>query len=30
MVIKLDIEKAFDKVDWNFLDLILQAKGLGI
>ncbi|XP_022145825.1 uncharacterized protein LOC111015185 [Momordica charantia] len=26
-VIKLDIEKAFDKVDWDFLDDLLKAKG---
>lgn len=30
VVLKLDIEKAFDKVDWDFLDLILEAKGFGL
>lgn len=30
MVIKLDIEKSFDKVDWDFLEEILAAKGFGI
>lgn len=29
VVIKLDIEKAFDKVDQDFLDAILAAKGFG-
>lgn len=29
VVIKLDIEKAFDTVDWKFLDNILAAKGFG-
>ncbi|KAG6571112.1 hypothetical protein SDJN03_30027, partial [Cucurbita argyrosperma subsp. sororia] len=28
-VIKLDLEKAFDKVDWRFLDAILKDKGFG-
>lgn len=26
-LIKLDLEKAFDKVDWTFLDNIFEAKG---
>lgn len=29
VVLKLDLEKAFDKVDWDFLDVILLAKGFG-
>ena len=29
VVIKLDMEKAFDKVDWTFLENILVAKGFG-
>jgi len=29
VVIKLDMEKAFDKVDWTFLKIILMAKGFG-
>ena len=28
-MIKLDIEKAFNKVDWAFLDMVLKAKGFG-
>lgn len=27
---KLDLEKAYDKVNWSFLDHILQAKGFGM
>lgn len=30
VVIKLDIEKAFNKVDWDILDAILKLKGFGI
>ena len=29
VVIKLDMEKTFDKVDWTFLKNILVAKGFG-
>ena len=29
LVIKLDMEKAFDKVDWTFLENILVTKGFG-
>ena len=29
VIIKLDIEKAFEMVDWDFLDDILRAKGFG-
>lgn len=28
-LIKLDLEKAYDKVDWNYLDAILEYKGFG-
>ena len=27
ILLKLDIEKAFDKVDWNFLLCVLKARG---
>lgn len=27
VVVKLDLEKAYKKVDWNFLDVILARKG---
>lgn len=30
MAIKLDVEKAFDMVDWNFLDEILCVEGFRI
>ncbi|TYK17996.1 reverse transcriptase [Cucumis melo var. makuwa] len=30
VIIKLYLEKAFDTVDWDFLDTILQAKGFGV
>lgn len=26
---KLDLEKAYDKTDWNFLDFIMARKGIG-
>lgn len=26
VVVKLDLEKAYDKADWNFLDFILARK----
>lgn len=29
VVLKLDLEKAFDIVDWEFLDSILMAQGFG-
>lgn len=29
MVIKIDLEKAFDKIDWDFLDYIMARKGFG-
>lgn len=29
VVLKLDLEKAFDMVDWDFLDSILHVKGFG-
>ena len=27
LILKLDLEKVFDKVDWAFLDAIFKAKG---
>ncbi|KAG9441971.1 hypothetical protein H6P81_017825 [Aristolochia fimbriata] len=29
VIIKLDMEKAFDQVDWNFLDAMMQQMGFG-
>ena len=29
MVLKLDYEKAYDRVDWDFLDEMLQSRGFG-
>lgn len=29
MLLKLDFEKAYDKVDWSFLDAYLELKGFG-
>lgn len=29
IAVKLDIEKAFDTVNWSFLDSVLQARGFG-
>uniref|UniRef100_A0A803P8A0 Reverse transcriptase domain-containing protein n=1 Tax=Cannabis sativa TaxID=3483 RepID=A0A803P8A0_CANSA len=28
-VLKIDFEKAYDRVDWGFLDLVLRKKGFG-
>lgn len=28
-LLKLDFEKAYDKVDWSFLDAVLENKGFG-
>lgn len=30
VVLKLDLEKAFDTVDWETLDYILMTKGFGV
>ncbi|XP_060969805.1 secreted RxLR effector protein 78-like [Cannabis sativa] len=30
LVLKIDFEKAYDRVDWNFLDLVLCKKGFGV
>lgn len=30
MIVKLDLEKANDKTDWDFLDYVLARKGLGV
>jgi len=27
VILKLDFEKAYDKVDWNFLEEVLKRKG---
>ena len=29
MVLKLDLEKSFDTVDWDFHDVVLEIKGFG-
>ena len=29
VLLKLDLEKAYDKVDWSFLDMIMKLKGFG-
>lgn len=29
MVVTIDLEKAYDKTDWNFLDYITAKKGFG-
>lgn len=28
-VVMLDLEKTYDKTDWNFLDFVLARKGVG-
>lgn len=28
MVVKIDLQKAYNKTDWNFLDYILARKGV--
>lgn len=30
LIVKLDLEKANDKTDWDFLDYVLARKGLGV
>lgn len=29
-LLKLDLEKTYDKVDWSFLDAVLELKGFGL
>ena len=29
VLLKLDLEKAYDKVDWSFLDMAMKLKGFG-
>lgn len=29
VVLKLDLEKAYDKTDWDFLDHVVARKGFG-
>lgn len=29
VIIKIDLEKAYDKTDWDFLDFVLARKGFG-
>ena len=29
VLLKLDLEKAYDKVDWSFLDMAMELKGFG-
>lgn len=30
MIIKIDLEKAYDKTDWDFLDFLLAKKDLDL
>ena len=29
MIFKIDFEKAYDHVDWGFLDHVVESKGFG-
>lgn len=29
MIIKIDLEKAFDRIDWGFLQVFLRKVGVG-
>ena len=30
VIFKVDFEKAYDHVNWDFLDLVLEKKGFGV
>lgn len=30
MMIQIDFEKAYDHLDWNFLNFVLEAEGFGV
>lgn len=29
-MVKLDLEKAYDRTDWEFLDFVMSKKGFGL